>query len=64
VGIQPFLDKIDIENEELIELLKRTFEKIKKDDDFIEVTAGGGKNSPGTLRKRIECVENGLKSVL
>ncbi len=64
IGIQPFLDNIDVENEELIELLRKTFEEIKNDDDFIKITAGGGMNSPGPLKKRIKFVENKLESLL
>lgn len=64
VGIQPFINDINIENEEVIKLLKKTFEKIKNDGGFIRITTGGGKNSPGPLKNRIEFVENSLKEVL
>lgn len=64
IGIQPFLEQIDIDDVKLIRLLKKTFEEIKKDHNFIKITTGGGKNSPGTVKKRIEFVGKFLEKVL
>lgn len=64
VGLQSFADKIDIEDKDLITTLKETFVEIKQNDSFIEVTAGGGKNSPGNVNKRIEIVEQKIREVL
>jgi len=64
VGLQSFADKIDIEDEDLITTLKETFVEIKKNDSFIEVTAGGGKNPPGIVEKRIKIVEEKVREVL
>lgn len=55
-GLLSKLDQIDPENPEHIDALKERLEKIKADDDFINVTTGGGKNSPGPLNKRIQVV--------
>ncbi len=64
IGLQSSLDRIDPENEEVIEKLKTTFKSIKLDDEFIKLTTGGGKNSKGPLRDRIEFVRTRVEDVL
>lgn len=64
VGLQPLLDQIDIKDTNIIKLLKSTFKKIKLDKNFINLTAGGGKNSPGLLRDRIKFVKDQVREVL
>lgn len=56
LGIQPFLDRIDVSNLDGIEKIKSVFLKIKHNENFIRITTGGGKNSPGLLNERIRFV--------
>nr|WP_290228364.1 DUF262 domain-containing protein [Trichocoleus desertorum] len=56
IGLQASLQRIDPESEEVIQILKNIFESIKYDTEFIRLTTGGGKNSRGPLRDRIEFV--------
>ncbi|HCG8432189.1 TPA: DUF262 domain-containing protein [Vibrio parahaemolyticus] len=56
IGIQPIIKQIDPDNPSHIDLVKTTLQALKQDDDFIRQTTGGGKNSKGSLRKRIEIV--------
>ena len=60
IGIQSVLDRLDPDNLEAMQRLKRTLRQIKLDDEFIRITTGGGKNSPGPLRMRIKFVEDRL----
>lgn len=55
-GLLSKLDEIDPENQAHIDALKESIENIKADEEFISVTTGGGKNSPGPLNKRIQIV--------
>lgn len=57
LGIQNVLEKIDPDNEEDITKLRDAILVLKNDDTFSKETRGGGKNSPGLLRKRIEICE-------
>ena len=52
------------ENEEQIESLEEKFREIKLQDEFIELTTGGGKNSPGPLNDRIQYIAEELDSFL
>jgi hypothetical protein len=45
-------------------MLAETFVEIKKDPAFIKITTGGGKNSRGPLRERIEFIERKISEVL
>lgn len=64
LGIQPHLDTIDISNQEAVNNIREFFRSIKLDSEFIKLTTGGGKNSPGPLNDRISFVENKMKSYL
>jgi hypothetical protein len=55
-GLLSRIDDIDPANSNHIGSLKAKLEEIKSDDEFIAVTTGGGKNSPGPLNKRIQIV--------
>jgi hypothetical protein len=48
----------------MIERLKSEFIAIKLDPDFIRMTTGGGKNSPGPLADRISFVQERVKAIL
>jgi len=64
IGLQGCLDRINLDDVDLMEQLKKKFEEIKYDEKFIDMTTGGGKNSRGALRDRIEFVEKGLETVV
>jgi hypothetical protein len=61
LGIQPFLDLIDLNDAVGITKLKQTLEAIKKDKAFIDITSGGGRNSRGALDRRVGFVEQKLR---
>lgn len=63
LGIQPLLDKIDVETDEGKAKIRDAIIKIKSDGTFIELTTGGGKNSPGQLKRRIDFVTSSLSKV-
>lgn len=60
IGLQEILDRLDLDNPDTIETLKATLMAIKLDDEFIDMTTGGGKNSPGPLNARISFVRERL----
>lgn len=60
IGLQPVLSRLDLNDEGMIARLKETLIAIKLDPVFIEMTTGGGKNSPGPLNDRIGFVERRL----
>lgn len=61
VGLQAVIDQLDPANEEQMARLKGLIEDIKKDPEFVGITTGGGKNSPGPLQDRIGFVEQYLQ---
>jgi uncharacterized protein with ParB-like and HNH nuclease domain len=64
MGIQPFLEKVDVNDENSLNKLRMIFEQIKFDPVFHQMTTGGGKNTRGLLQRRIEFVENKLQETL
>lgn len=64
VGIQSRLGLIDVNDAALIKRLAETFKAIKLDPQFIRITTGGGKNSPGPLNERIGFVEGRMQGLL
>lgn len=60
LGIQPFLDRVNLTNAKEVSALKGVFTNIKLSQEFVAITRGGGKNSPGPLRDRIRFVEDRL----
>ncbi|HVN68040.1 MAG TPA: DUF262 domain-containing protein [Candidatus Binatia bacterium] len=59
-GIQDRLGEYDPGNANQMASLKAKLEAIKLHRDFREITTGGGKNSPGPLRRRIDYVREHL----
>ena len=57
IGLQAVLDRLDLDDTGVIERLRNTLTEIKLDPDFIAMTTGGGKNSPGPLNDRINFVQ-------
>jgi|TARA_A100001518_G_C1223668_1_gene69670 hypothetical protein len=62
-GLVSKLDEINPEDPSHIEKLRESLEEVKGDPDFIEVTTGGGKNSPGPLNRRIQIIINKLEGL-
>ncbi|GGY64586.1 hypothetical protein GCM10011613_05450 [Cellvibrio zantedeschiae] len=60
IGLLSVIDKIESDRTEHIDLLRVKLEEIKSDGEFAAATTGGGKNSPGPMRTRIELVEKKL----
>ena len=44
--------------------LRELLDSIKKNPEFIRITTGGGKNSPGPMRERIEFVQKRVEYLL
>lgn len=64
LGIQPFLERIDINNLANADRLREALEGIKRDRAFIDITSGGGRNSRGALDRRVGFVEQKLREAL
>ena len=64
IGLQPFLNKLDITTADGIGIARDLLISIKLDPAFIDLTTGGGKNSPGPLKARIKFVEDKLAAAL
>ena len=60
IGLQAVLDNLDLSNPTEIQQLEKTLMAIKLDPAFIDMTTGGGKNSPGPLNDRINFAEKRL----
>jgi hypothetical protein len=60
LGLQPFIDRVNLGNQQEVQGLKDVFLAVKESPEFIAITRGGGKNSPGPLRERISFVERRL----
>lgn len=56
LGIQPFLDKIDVNNPKQVEIFREILFGIKNDPEFRTITTGGGKNYSKPLNDRIKFV--------
>jgi hypothetical protein len=64
LGIQSRVNNIAPDNPNQVGKLKSVLTSIKLDDDFIRITTGGGKNSPGPLNERIMFVQNRVEAQL
>lgn len=61
IGLQAVLDRIEVENADDVEKLATVLREVKLSEDFVKMTSGGGKNSPGLLTQRIGQVERALE---
>lgn len=61
IGIQAQLDSFDPSNATQMRMLGEKLQVIKCDPAFVDITQGGGKNSPGPLRQRILFVEERVR---
>lgn len=64
LGLQPHLDSLDPGNAEQMKMLRDVCWAIKEDQKFKEITTGGGKNSRGPLRERIEYVSKAVGEMM
>jgi hypothetical protein len=60
IGIQRVVARLDINNTSEMAKLGQTLRSVKLDPEFIAITTGGGKNSPGPLARRIGFVADRL----
>ncbi|GHN03005.1 hypothetical protein WSM22_44940 [Cytophagales bacterium WSM2-2] len=63
LGIQSVLGSIDLENKDQLDKISTALETLKLTQEFISLTTGGGKNSSGQLKSRIEAVEKALQGI-
>ncbi|AKL99752.1 DUF262 domain-containing protein [Burkholderia pyrrocinia] len=62
LGIQSHLTSIDIDTEDGIAKIRGIFLAIKLNEEFVDITTGGGKNSPGPFNQRVDFVTNQLSA--
>lgn len=60
IGLQAALSRLNLGDEDVINRLRNALKDIKLDPVFIDMTTGGGKNSPGPLNDRINFVQQRL----
>ena len=60
LGIINYIDKIDINNQTLLDDIQLKIMEVKKTDEFKRITSGGGKTKKTALIKRIEFVNTAL----
>jgi hypothetical protein len=60
LGIQKHLNTINVQDGNEMQKLAEKISELKINSDFIKLTSGGGKNSPGLLKARIKFVEDYL----
>jgi len=60
IGLQSIIARIDLSSPAIVTKLDAELKAIKLDAKFIEMTTGGGKNSPGLLSQRISYVAERL----
>lgn len=56
IGLQPHLERLDATNIDIMGRLRKRLRALKVEEEFIDATTGGGKNSPGLLKARIDRV--------
>lgn len=64
MGLQNYLDEIDVEDQELIEGLATLLKQVKTDEEFSNNASGGGKNTRNYLSQRINVVEKRIGEFL
>lgn len=64
MGLQSIIDKINLDDAKQLESVTEQLTRIKLDPDFVTITTGGGKNSPGLLKQRIGFVYERLNHAL
>lgn len=64
IGIQQYIYNINIDDENMIQRLAEVLKNIKLNEEFIRITTGGGRNSPGLLKQRIKFVDDRVREVV
>lgn len=64
IGLQKYLGRMDPEDAHLVKKVGDKLREVKLSDEFIRITTGGGKNSPGPLQERIGFVEQAIGTVI
>jgi hypothetical protein len=64
LGLQPHLDRVDVDNPQHMSSLTDAFKQVKADPEFRRITTGGGKNYPNPLSERIAFVDQAVARVL
>jgi hypothetical protein len=63
IGLQTHLEWLDPTDENLMNRLERRLRELKLEEAFIDATSGGGKNSSGLLKGRIDSVEQAVAEI-
>jgi hypothetical protein len=63
LGLQSHLAKLDPADRRQMTHLARALEKARLSEDFRKVSAGGGRNSPGLLKRRVEIIESAVGAI-
>lgn len=64
LGMQSRIDNLDPGNADQMRTIRNLLMGVKLDPEFIRMTRGGGKNSPGQLRERILFVQTRMEAAL
>ena len=64
LGLQSRIQNVDPADLNAIDILKPILTDIKMHPEFIRLTTGGGKNSPGQLNERISFVQERIEAAL
>ena len=64
LGLQAHLDRLDPADSTQMKKIKNEATVIKNDDEFIKLTTGGGKNTKGSLTKRVQFVTDRIGKVI
>ena len=63
LGLQPFLERLDPSDVTQMAKLQTEVVAIKNDEEFIKLTTGGGKNTKGSLDRRVRFVSDRIGAV-
>jgi hypothetical protein len=64
IGLQPHLARLEPTDQEIMGRLGTRLRALKVDGEFVAATTGGGKNSPGLLKARINWVDRVIAEVV
>lgn len=64
IGIQKFVEQVDMSDSKPLEDFKNKLEEVKFSNEFINLTTGGGKNSKGPIRGRIDFVKSKIDELI
>jgi len=64
LGLQPHLPHLNPDDATQMRKLEQAIHAIKRDEEFIRLTTGGGKNTKGSLERRVQFVSDRIGAVL